>query len=68
MEKQILKGKWIPINILKNTLTVNLQDKHAKMNLNTSSGREYIGNMLLIFTADESESIQITARLLFLTH
>lgn len=45
--KAILKGKWIPINILKNTLTVNLQDKHTNELEYIKCGREYIGNMLL---------------------
>lgn len=57
-EKKILTGKWIPINILKKTLALNLQDKSGKMHLNTSSVGEYTWNMLLIFTADQSKFIQ----------
>lgn len=41
-EKKILKDKFNPINILKKTLAVNLQDKNGKMSLKTSSVGETV--------------------------
>lgn len=59
-EKKILKDKFNTINILKKTLTVNLQDKNGMMSLKTASvGKSIQEHVAHIFCKQKRYAINI---------